>query len=126
MGFLGRVESQATQATNSLVRLVREGAPKVFERIAKPKFLEKKIDGATRSGQILSLIMLGPLIVVSLALIQVLNELMADIFGANDLGDQTSLIGWLITAITAGLFLLAAYSWFMWVRTSGFGYLSYD
>lgn len=108
-------------------RKTREGAPGVLKRLVTPKFLEKKVDGATRVGQVLSLLFLGPVIVVSLVFITVINSILSDVFGTSDYGEaQTGIVGWLITGITAGAFLMAAYSWFQFVRTAGFGWFSFD
>lgn len=105
----------------------RERFPGLLKRVATPKLVAKHVDGATRVGQVLSLIFLGPVIVVSLALIVAINGVMSGIFGVSDYGEsQTGIVGWLITGITGGAFLLAAYAWFQFVRTAGFGWFNFD
>lgn len=93
-----------------------------LERVITPRKLKDKADAATRTGQIVALFLLGPFIVVSLQLIVVLNQLMTDLLGVQPLGGgQDPIFAWLVTAITGGAFLLAAWAWFQYVRTAGFG-----
>lgn len=127
MTRLGRAKAEARDFLAALPTRAREGLPDLASRLWTPKFVRRHADGATRVGQILSALFLGPVIVVSLVLIVVLNTLMSDIFGVSDLGDsQTGIFGWLITAITGGALLLAAWGWFQFVRTAGFGWFSFD
>ncbi len=101
----------------------KEKAKDIGGRILRPKKFEKYTEGGEdRAMQILSLCILPVLIVVSLPLIVAVNETMAQLFGVSEYNEtQTGIVGWFITGITGGLFLLAAWSWFQWVRTYGFG-----
>lgn len=129
MPRLAAAVSTLRLSAQDLRRRVRNAAPEVLQRIHRPRKLERVADGATRAGQIVSLLFVGPLIVVSLALIVAFNALMASVFSGGDWqpGDpQQDLFAWLITAITLGTFILAAWTWFQFVRTAGFGWFSYD
>lgn len=100
----------------------RESARGAARFAARPPFLEEKLDAATRVGQWMAALLLPMLIVVSLALITAFHQLLAGIFGATgDLGNQSDLFAFLITGITLGTFILVAYTWFLFVRTAGFG-----
>jgi len=97
-------------------------------RVARPKRLEAVSLGATRTGQFMAAMFLGPLIVVSLALIVVFNNLMSDVFVGNDPVDtqHSGMVAFVMTAITLGAFIAAAWAWFQWVRTAGFGFFSWE
>jgi len=122
MPRLAAAVSTLRLSAQDLRRRVRKAAPEVLQRIHRPRKLERVADGATRAGQIVSLLFVGPLIVV-------FNALMASVFAGGDWqpGDpQQDLFAWLITAITLGTFILAAWTWFQFVRTAAFGWFSYD
>ena len=127
MGKLGRASAEVREFFAALPSRARENLPDLAKRLGTPQRLQRQVDGATRVGQILAFVFIGPVVVVSLVLIVVLNTLMTDIFGTADYGEaQGGIIGWLITAITAGAFLMAAWSWFQFVRTAGFGWFNFD
>jgi hypothetical protein len=127
MSRLSNLSARALQAAAATRSSLRERLPALAQKVARPAVLQRHADGATRVSQILSLLFLGPVIVVSLVLIVVLNNLLSDIFGVSDYGEaQGGIIGWLVTAITAGAFLLASWTWFQFVRTAGFGFFNYD
>lgn len=114
------------QSTQAAVRLSKESAKSVGESIKRPKKLQAAADGATRTGQIIALFMLGPVIVVNLTIIEVVHLLMADVILGADLGDQLPILSFLITFITLGLLVVCAWGWFQFVRTAGFGGFSFD
>lgn len=128
MASLRRIRGDAIEAIQGFrSKNALSSLQDIAKRLATPKALEKKVDAATRVGQILALFFLGPVILVSLALIVALNDVMSGVFGLSDYGEsQGGIIGWLITAITGGAFLLAAYAWFQFVRTAGFGWFNTD
>lgn len=127
MGTFQRLRGNAAEGMAGFQHRLREGVPDTLKRIATPKRLEKHADGATRTGQILSLLFLGPVIVANLAVIVALNGVMSDIFGTSDYGEaQTGIVGWLVTGITGGAFLFSAYCWFQFVRSAGFGWFNFD
>ncbi len=102
---------------------VREFAPRILRPKAFEKFSDDMAPMEVRLYQILALLLLPIVIIVSLVCIVVLNEIMTEIFGVSTLEStsQQGILGWFITGVTAGLFLLAAWTWFQWVRTRGFG-----
>lgn len=114
-------------AVAAALRDFRERAPAIGERILRPKRLQRFADGATRTSQWLSALFIGPVVVVSFAFIRVFNNLMTEIFQAQIPPDQqVGLIAWMITALTLFAFIIAAWGWFQFVRTAGFGWFSYD
>lgn len=121
-----RILVDAAESLRGLKRRIREEGPEVADRVLRPKYLKKYADGSTRASQILALFFLGPLIVVSLALIVALNQTMAGVFGSawNSADPFSGPTAWLITAITLGALIMAAYTWFQFVRTSGFGFFT--
>lgn len=125
---LNRLRGDMMDSLHAMRSRGRESIPDLAKRLATPKRLQKHVDGATRMGQILSFVFLGPVIVVSLALIVALNGVMSEVFGLSDYGEspQQGIVAWLITGITGGAFLLAAYAWFQFVRTAGFGWFNFD
>lgn len=105
----------------------REAGIDLLEQVITPERLRGKVDAADRIGQIIAFLFLGPVVVVSLQLIVVLNQLMTQLLGVSSLGaDQNSIFAWLVTAITGGAFLLAAWFWFQFVRTAGMGAFSWE
>ena len=106
----------------SAKREIREAGAKARSGIVTPKFLSGKVDGATRTGQIIALLVLPFLIVVTLTIIRVINEVMTGVLGAGALeGEQLTITSFLVTALTLGCLIIGAWGWFQWVRTSGFG-----
>lgn len=128
MGFADRVKNNilfVIPSSETVKEKVKEGS----ERILRPESFKKWTDGPEdRMMQILSLFLIGPVIVVSLVCIVVINETMSELFGISnyDNNSQAGIIGWFVTAVTGGLFLLAAWSWFQFVRTYGFGIFRWD
>lgn len=122
---LRAIQAQARALLAARRQGFREGTIKATQSIIRPKRLERVSDGATRTGQIVALCLLGPLIMVSLALIVVLNQLMADVFGDSPVdSSQSDIVAFMITGITLGALMMAAWTWFQWVRTGGFGLFS--
>lgn len=90
--------------------------------VLNPPQLERLTDASTRVTQIVALCFLPVVIIVSFELITAAHAVISGIFGANPpTGAQFDIIGFLLTAITAGMLILAAWTWFQFVRTSGFG-----
>lgn len=110
----------------ALAEEARESGVELLDQIKTPERIRGKVDAADRIGQILAFLFLGPVVVVSLRLIVVLNLLMTDLLGVSSLGSaQNDIFAWLVTAITGGAFLMAAYAWFQFVRTAGLGFFSW-
>lgn len=126
---MGRFEQLTTRASLFIEALrngdftVKDKAKDYGGRILRPKKFEKYTEGGEdRAMQILSLCLVPVVIVVSLVMIVALNEVLSEIFGISEVQEsQSGLIGWFVTAVTGGAFLLAAWSWFQFVRTYGFG-----
>lgn len=94
--------------------------------VVNPSFLEEELRAADRVGQVIAFLFVGPLVMVSLRLIVVLNQLMTDILGVQPLGaGQDSIFAWLVTALTGGAFVAAAWLWFQFVRSGGFGWFTW-
>lgn len=111
----------------AVVEEARELGLDVFEQVKTPDRLREKADAATRVGQIIAFLFIGPVVMVSLRLIVVLNELMTELLGVSSLGaSQNDIFAWMVTAITGGAFLLAAWAWFQFVRTAGLGFFAWD
>lgn len=125
-----RTEELAKRARFIAAELKRQGieaANEAVDRAITPRRLERHIDGATRTGQVVAFFFLGPIIVASLPIIVVLNQLMTDLLGVRTLtGGQDPIFAWLVTAITGGALIVAAWAWFQFVRTAGFGAFSLD
>lgn len=129
MGRFSNLSNQILLALPELNRKAREKVSEGLQQVYKPKAFEKWTDGPEdRMMQVLSLFLIGPVIVVSLVCIVVINEVMAEIFGLSSFESltQQGLMGWFVTGITAGMFILAAWSWFQFVRTYGFGIFRWD
>lgn len=125
-GRARRAFSDLSDRFRDLLRNAREGTPEFLAKVARPKRLER-FEGVTRPGQVLAFLFVGPIIVVALALIVALNQVMAGVFATGWSPDDpfTGPFGWLITALTLGAFILAAYTWFQFVRTAGFGFFTW-
>ena len=122
MGFADRVKNRVLFAIPN-AEVLREKGRETGLRILRPKKFEKWTEGGEdRAMQILALTVLPCVIVVSLVLIVAMNEVLAGLFGVSEYDEaQGGIVGWFITAVTGGAFILAAWSWFQWVRTYGFG-----
>lgn len=116
------VKMMLSETVAELKRTLRRDLPEIGSRIAKPEKFESFADGATRTGQIMAALMLGPLIVVNLVIIRVISGIIESVFGGISLGvTQTPIFAWLFTAVILGILIFSAWVWFQWVRTSGFG-----
>lgn len=99
----------------------------ILEGILRPEKLSKYDEMITRTGQWLAALFLGPVIVVSFTLITVLNQLMASILaGSTHPEAQEGIVAFLVTGITLGALVLAAWTWFQFVRTAGFGFFTFE
>lgn len=118
-----RIKNQARFAFEELTASAREARSELVE----PSFLEEEIQASNRVGQIIAFLMVGPLAVVSLQIIVVFNQLMTQVFGAQPLGsaNQTNIFAWLITLLTAAAYVAAVWTWFIWVRSGGFGWFTW-
>lgn len=116
------IAAQLRAALPGVVAQVRRDAKAAAEKVAKPEKLQGLADGATRTGQVMAALLLGPVIVVNLVIITVFGDVMTGVFGGISLDStQTGIFAFLITAILLGTLVLSAWAWFQWVRTSGFG-----
>ena len=125
MGRFGEYTRRVSGEVTAWRYHAKEKRREYAQRVIRPKVFEKFVDDGPpdRVLQILALFLVGPVVVVSLVIIQVINNVISDLFGTGSFGDQSSLWGWMVTGLTGGLFLLAAWSWFQFVRTYGFGLL---
>lgn len=106
---------------------IRKGFRTVGGQIARPARLQAAADGATRTGQVLALFMLGPIIMVSLVLVEVVHTLMADVLLSQDIAtSQVPILSFLVTFLTLALLCIVAWGWFQFVRTAGFGRFNFD
>ena len=113
---------QLRQASVEFFRGSKKAVAAARGSVITPKFLEDHVEGATRAGQVTAALFLPFIIVVSLTIIRVINQIMAGVLGAGLIGgEQFSITAFLVTFITMGTLIIAAWSWFQWVRTSGFG-----
>ena len=118
---------QLREAFQAFGSELKESGRATGRAIIKPAKLQPAADGATRAGQAIALLVLGPIIMVSLTLIQVLNQLMADVLGTGLIeGDQLTITGFIITALTLTVLIIVAWGWFQFVRTAGFGAFNHD
>lgn len=125
MADLQSIQLRLGLAALALGRSVREGVPRVIDAVVNPKFVQAKLDGVERFGQWLAVATLPVVVVISFAVMTVINQLMGQVMGDWDVNDQTPILGWLVTFLTLGMFVLFAYGWFQYVRTAGFGFLSW-
>lgn len=123
MGTVSNLRTKLGFALGDLLRGAKEKSTDVGKQILRPRAFEKWTDGPEdRLMQVLSLLLVPMVIVVSLVIIVAINETLAGVFGVSEYNEtQSGIVGWFITGITSGLFLLAAWSWFQFVRTYGFG-----
>jgi hypothetical protein len=106
---------------------VRHVLSELLEEIVNPGVFEERAKGVTRGGQVLAFLFVGPVIMVSLQLIVVLNELMTEILGVKPLGaGQDPIFAWLVTALTGGAYVMFAWLWFQFVKTGAFGWFTWD
>lgn len=112
-------KNEATERSSGVVSSILR--PKRFERFVE----EGNPDEWT--SQIVALMTLPMVIVISLVMIVVVNDVATDVFGGSVYQDsnQENIVGWLITALTGGMVILAAWTWFQFVRTSGFGFFKF-
>ncbi len=124
---MGRVSDFSSRFLSSLEQFAFKAREKALEagaRVLKPKKFEKWTEGPEdRMMQILALFTVPFFIVVSLVIIVAVNETMSGLFGISEYDDnaQQGIVGWFITGVTSGFFLLNAWLWFQYVRTYGFG-----
>jgi len=119
--------AQLKQFTQEAVAEAKAAAAKVRAQVVTPKRFEKAADGATRSGQAIALLLVGPMVVVSLTIIKVINGIMGDVLGAGTIAaGQVDAITFLVTFLTLGLLVICAWGWFQFVRTAGFGAFTHD
>lgn len=99
------------------------------QRAFSPAFLEGKgrirYNDITRASQWTAAILLPLVIIISLPFIVVFVSLLADVLLQSDQSGQNGILGFIVTAIGLGSFCLAAWFWFLWVRTGGFGLYGY-
>lgn len=112
LGFLGRVAATSSKAARTTARHIYE-----------PDWLEGRIptERVTLIGQLMALTILPFFILLSFNLITTFIAIVAAYALQGDLGNHAGPIGWIVTASSAMLFCLAAWLWFQWVRTGGFG-----
>jgi len=119
--------AQLKQFTAEALAEVKDVASKARAQVVTPQRLEKVADGATRSGQMIALLIVGPIVVVSLTIIKVINGIMSEVLGAGTIAaGQVDAITFLVTGLTLGLLVICAWGWFQWVRTAGFGAFTHD
>lgn len=110
------------QIAAETVREARKAAAETSRKAVTPKFLEGKVEGSTRAGQVIAAVFLPFVIVVSLVIVTVINNLMANVLGSGTItGEQFTISAFLVTALTLGALIMVAWGWFQFVRTSGFG-----
>lgn len=93
--------------------------------ILQPKFIEKRNLEVTRTSQWLAALFIIVPITISLALIVAIQQVIVDVFLQGDLGNQTEIMRFVVTAIGLGMFAFAAWLWFLFVKTGGFGLFAY-
>lgn len=123
MGATSNLRTKFEFALVDFLRGAKEKTTDVGKRILRPRVFEKWTDGPEdRLMQVLSLLLVPMVIVVSLVVIVAINETLAGLFGVSEYNEtQEGIVGWFITGMTAGFFILAAWAWFQFVRTYGFG-----
>lgn len=95
------------------------------EKVLRPKFIPDRYYEVTRSGQWLAAFVLIAIIPASLTIIVVFDNVMVEVFfSGEDFGEQAAIFRFVINFLDLGLFVLAAWSWYMWVRTGGFGFVA--
>lgn len=122
---LQTIRMVAAEAAASL----KAAAGRTGKAILRPKRLEAKAEGVTRTEQWVSFFFLLMVLPANFAIIVAFNEVASAVFGASDYGDgdpNMGVIGFLITFLTLGAVVISAWAWFQFVRTSGFGLLRWD
>lgn len=115
------------EALQAFLRELKQAGQQTGTAIIRPRILERHADGVSRTGQVLAFLVLGPVILVSITIVEVLNELMAGVLGTGLIEDgQLTITGFMITALTLFFLILAAWGWFQWVRTGAFGAFRWD
>lgn len=124
MGRFDRVTERLLSFLRDWKRVAKEKTAEISHRVMKPKSFEKWTRGPEdRLMQVVALLVVPFVIVVSFVVIVALNEVMSELFGLSEFesATQQGIVGWFVTGVTAGLLILAAWSWFQFVRTYGFG-----
>lgn len=121
MPSVAATRSTIKQLIQEIIKESKDFGGKALNQVARPSKLEKAADGATRTGQVIAFLLLGPVIMVSLILIRVVNNLMADVLLGQSLGDQLPILSWLVSFLTLALLMIVAWGWFQFVRTAAFG-----
>ncbi len=100
-----------------------ETIKRIANPILEPKFIPRRyFEGVTRSGQWFAAIMLSVIVPVSLAIIVAIDVVIVDLFLNGEDFDQLTFLSFLVNLIGLFFFCLAAWSWFIWVKTGGFGF----
>lgn len=122
MPSLSASVAQVRQLVQEFAREAKKAAKATTRRAITPKFLESKVEGSTRAGQVTATLFLPFVIVVSFVVVRVINEIMVGVLGAGTItGEQFSITAFLVTFLTLGALVIVAWGWFQFVRTSGFG-----
>lgn len=115
----GDLESRLRFLADELSR----DAADLKETVVNPGFVEERLEGVTRTGQVIAFFLLGPVVVASLQIIVVFHKFMVQILGVQPFtAGQDAVMAWMVTAVTGGAILLAAWFWFQFVRTAAFGF----
>lgn len=115
------------EALQEFLRELKATGRQAGQAIIRPRILQRHADGATRAGQVVAFLLLGPVILVSITLIEVMNQLLSGILGTGLIVDgQLTITGFMVTGLTLFFLVLAAWGWFQWVRTGGMGAFRWD
>ncbi len=91
------------------------------KRILEPKFIPGKYFDVPKTAKWMAALFLPIIIIVTLALVEALNQIVEEILlNGGDLGDQSAIFSFFSTFLALVFFIFGAYFWFLWVRTGGF------
>lgn len=101
----------------------RELVERFGKPLLQPKFIpERYFEGVSRSSQWFAAVLLSVVVPVSLVLIVAIDTIIVDLFLNGEDFEQLTFLSFLVNLIGLFFFCLAAWSWFIWVRTGGFGF----
>lgn len=127
MGRFRNVASRATDSFRGVANRLRVTDKKELllqasRPLRQPSFIpEHHFQEVSRSSQWLAAVLLAIIIPASLTIIVALDQVMVELFlGGSDTITDSPVLVFIVNL--AGLFFLclAAWSWFIWVRTGGF------
>lgn len=127
MGFSDRLLTGYKRTSSAASDFIRSDNKKERMRevgysVIQPKFIPERFFQVSKASQWLAACLLPFVIVPSFVIIVAINGVIVDVFLNNgtSLGSQSPVLTFVVNMVGIMFFIVAAWSWFMWVRTGGF------